>query len=467
MLAVFAGCDDSEGESTETTTAASSVETTAPATEYTSDTEIFATFEDMKANASLYKALAPCTRSTEGYYEKGDGGAATYSIVTKKPDGVFEKLADGLWACLVTEENVVPQQFGAYGDGKRNDHTAIMRAAEYAVANGVKLELPEADYFTLSSVVFENIEVISDNAKISYNGVAANTPTVELKNNVKIYGTLNLYLHDPKTSWTAERCAMLFGDYGSGVGAHNCYVESLVITGGMPGCNAVVMVGETSDITIDSIIIPNGTKYARGVCMHWGNGDDHKTVAGWSPELGEAGYSHAPDADPMTFVHDIKLGTVNVTGLKPWGLEDNDISAVALCAVYNVTIDEIIVNDSLHAAHITGADLGFEYASDEVKAVGGQKNIYIKKITGTKLRSMGLYIPGYPWYLPEKSVNTEIKVDELYLEAASSNTNSSGVYCNKVAKAEFGRVTLKGFSTAISKIECEDKVTVGTLTELD
>ena len=462
---LLTGCTLLEQEkpdaSTESTEGSGS---SAPA--YNADTQVFDSLEDLKTNVELFAQAIPCTRSTKGYHAANDGGAATYQIVNKKPSGVFEKLSDGIWAVIEADEFVVPQQFGAFGDGKRNDHTAIMRAVQYATEQNVRLELPDADYYTMNAVVLENVEVVSHNAKISYYGIQANTPTLEVRSNTRIEGNLNLYLYDPKTEWSAERCALLIGDYTTVFTVKNCYIESVTLTGGMYGCNGVVIVGDSSEIEIGSVTIPNGTKYARGVCLHWGNGEDHKAVAGFSPEMGEAGYTHVSGWDPMTHVHDVKIGKINCKGLKPGpGMEDSDISPIAICAAYNVTVDEIVVDDSCHAIHVTGADLGFEYASEEVKAIGGQKNIRIGKITGTNLRSTGVYIPANPWYLPDISVNTEVAIGEIDISAAAGYLNANyGVYLDSVGTSSVGKITAKGFKQALYVTEdSTDKVTCGEI----
>lgn len=465
VLLLLAGCTPSEQEQTDVSTE-SAVESASSAPAYTADTELFDSFEDLKANVELFRQAIPCTRSTKGYHVANDGGAATYRIVNQKPKGVFEKLADGVWAVIEADEFVTPQQFGAFGDGKRNDHTAIMRAVQYASEGGIRLELPEADYYTMNAIILENIEVKSHNAKISYNGIQANTPTLEVRSNTRVTGNLNLYLYDPKTEWSAERCALLIGDYTTVFTVKNCYIESVTLTGGMYGCNGVVIVGDSSEIEIGTVTIPNGTKYARGVCLHWGNGEDHKAVAGFSPELGGDGYMHVNGWDPMTHVHDVKIGKIDCKGLRPGpGMSDSDISPIAICAAYNVTVDEIVVDDSCHAIHITGADLGFEYASEEVKAIGGQKNIRIGKITGTNLRSTGVYIPANPWYYPDISVNTEVTIDEIYLSAAETHVNKNyGVHLDSVGTSSIGKITAIGFKQALCVTEDSvDKVTCGEI----
>lgn len=59
---------------------------------------------------------------TLGYYSANDGGEATYKITdTKSETDYQEELKSGLYATLIINEFVIPETFGAYGDGVHND----------------------------------------------------------------------------------------------------------------------------------------------------------------------------------------------------------------------------------------------------------------------------------------------------------------------------------------------------------
>jgi hypothetical protein len=146
----------------------------------------------------------------------------------------------------------------------------------------------------------------------------------------------------------------------------------------------------------------------------------------------------------MTHPRGIHLGVVNGAGFKAIpGRGDNDKAAVTICACADISVDEIIMHDSCHALCVTGADLGFEYADEETRAYG-QRNIYVKKITGTEMRSAGVLVAGYPWYIRDARVNTEIRIDECYVEAAECN-HDTGLALLGISKAEIGQITLKNF----------------------
>lgn len=454
LLLTLAGCNNQAGDTqtpTGTTGADNGGVTTAPpVTEapkptYTAETQTFETFADLKENYKLFADQAPCTRSTKGYYSVGDGGAATYSIVNKKPTGSFERIADGLWAQIaITEEltKVNPQMFGAYGDGKTNDSTALTRAINFASENNLTLELLESNYYTKQITVFDNVNVQSNNAKISYYGLTQHAPAVNMGSNVNIYGTINIFAVDNKMGNHGGRAALAFGDYGSGVGVHNCYVEHVVCTGGFPGANAVFITGDSSNITIDRVTVPAGTSYWRAVLAHWGYTKDHWVV---QDEKGNnVSYGHSENWLPTKHPHDIHLGVVELYGTKRFsGMTDYDNAGVTLSAVYNVTVDEIIVENAAHAFHMLPGDIAFEYADPEIKAIG-QSNIYVKKITATKMRSTAINFTCYTHYLPGVTSTNEVKIDEVHVTAAMLN-DSPAINVYGMTKVEIGTMTTVGF----------------------
>lgn len=90
---------------------------------------IFKTVEDMKS-ASLREGE---TCITLGYHTEDDGGGAQYlieyapALVEDKAKIHYLYTSDTLRAKFISDGTVSPEQFGAYGDGIRNDYTAIMK----------------------------------------------------------------------------------------------------------------------------------------------------------------------------------------------------------------------------------------------------------------------------------------------------------------------------------------------------
>ena len=437
LLAV--GCNTGAGGATGTTeNDTNEVETVKP-NEYTAQTQTFETFKDLKANVALYKDQAPCTRSTEGYYSAGDGGAATYNITTEKPEGISEKLTGGLYAQLAPVNGyVTPQMFGAYGNGKADDSIALLRGITFARDNGLTLTLTkDTEYYTLSTMTLENVTVRSENAKISYNGKDQNRPAIDMKDNASIYGKLRVYAVDNKMSNHGGRAGIGFGYYGSGEGAHHCYIEEVEITGGIPNGNAVIITGDSSDITIDKVVVPKGTAYGRGVLLHWGTAEDH-----WPTKPGDfsGGYSHKENYRPTTHPHDIKLGRVECYSLDFY----YDSAAVWVSAGYDVTVDEIVCDDIYMAMSSFTADIGFEYATEAEKA-HGMKNIKVGKITATNLKGPGIYLCGTHQYLNMFITHVELEIGEAYLESAPNYRHYYTMGMSGGAMLKIGKLTVKSF----------------------
>lgn len=464
FVPILAGCNmfsDSD-DSSET------VDSTEPVTEskpvYTADTETFESFIDLKANVELYASKLPCTRSTLGYYSKGDGGAGTYMLTNERPDGVFERLADGVWASLVLngEESINVKQFGAAGGGKGDDSIALNRATTFAKEKEVTLELPEGDYRTSLPTTFDNIKVISHNAKISFFGLQASTAAVYVGSNTDIRGTLNIWFVDNNpVSNHGERCGMCFGDYESGDGVYNSYVENVVITGGHENSNAVLITGDSNHIEIGKVYAPEADMFGRVVLLHWGNANDHYPLgSSWSVENG---YGHAPNWKPTKHPHDIKIGTIE--GVKVGrSVKDSKMKsegALHIAAGYNVEVGELIVNGGNTAFTVTGGDIGFDYASQEEKA-NGMCNIKVGKINATKLESMGLYIVSYTLMNPSISVDVELTVDELLAEGSAKSTYGAVLYSTE--KVDIKNATLRKFVSDALLIEKNNRtVDFGTL----
>ncbi|MBQ8345286.1 MAG: hypothetical protein IJY42_03360 [Clostridia bacterium] len=406
---------------------------------YNESTEIFDSFTDLKENCELFADRAPCTLSTLGYGKKDDGGAATYQILKEKPDGIFEKLGNGLWAVVVAEEQVVPQQFGAKGDGKTNDAVALSRAAAYAADHKVKLVLPEADYYTADSITVGSIDVYSQNAKVSFYGMALGKAAIYVESNTNIYGTLNIWTIDNGVQNHGERCALMFGKYTEETSVTHCYIENVVITGGTKHTNGVFITGDSYDITIDRIYIPEGTLVNRALLIHWGNAGDY--IVTQDPPT----YTQKSGGQPTQHPHDIHIGTIECHGLKKFeGLVDGNSSALSICGCYDIYVDEIIVSDACRALNITGADVGFYFASEELKNMTC-RNIFIDKITATELHEEAIYVLGTAGYAPITETWPEIHIKEFYAEAAADNSNTRGLNLHAVGLLEIDKLTLKGF----------------------
>ncbi len=358
-------------------------------------------------------------------------------------------------------ERVSPMQFGAVADGKTNDSAAILEAVKVAQKEGKLLVLPEGEYYVDQIIVLNNINVLSENAKILFYGMECSKPAVLMQDNVNIFGTIRIWIVDNTKDGTVNhggRCNMGFGDYDDGAGAHHCYVENVEVTGGYENQNGILMTGDTSDVLIDRVYTPNGENYGRVVLLHWGNAKDHFPIGEWSVENG---YGHVDGWKPTQFPHDIKIGLIEGENVgtaidKKYQSE----GAFHIAAGYNIEVDEIRFHNCGAAMCITGGDCGFEYGTDADKA-HKQSNIRIHKIFATKVRFAAIYHVGYMLMDKTKSVDTDVIVDELYAEASTATV---ALITYSAKHFEVKKATLKGFTNYALLVDGENRnVKIGTM----
>ena len=95
----------------------------------------FDTVADMKSAANLVNGSYA---RTLGFHTINDGGGATYYITDTGTANEMDVIAIGsLYANLVYGLEVIPEQFGAYGDGTHNDSNVFIRCLAYASSKEV------------------------------------------------------------------------------------------------------------------------------------------------------------------------------------------------------------------------------------------------------------------------------------------------------------------------------------------
>lgn len=337
------------------------------------------------------------------------------------------------------KKTLTPQMFGAVADGVTDDYKALAAAIEAASREGKTLELPEGNYRTEHYLVLDHINVQSHNATISCYDLTLNMPAIDMRNNVNIYGTLTVY-HVNSVKWThGGRAGMGFGNYETGVGAHNCYVEHVIFLGGsFLGANAVFVTGDSSDLTFGKITVPEGTEYGRAFLSHWGGTKSHNAVA---PGNASAGIWHAENADYTKHPHGVKIGTIEHLG----ATEVPELaSALALSASYDFTVDELICKNTTTAVEILGGDAAFEWAAPEVKAIG-MRGLYVKKITATGMTRRVITLCPYTGYLNFLSVKCQLTIDEADI-SVSPNCKESAVMAYCMDNVKIGKLTVRDWN---------------------
>lgn len=117
------------------------------------------------------------TVQTVGYYSANDGGGATYKITDTQSNSEYqEELENGLYATLIIEDHIIPELFGAKGDGVADDTTAIQKAIDTSHKKNLTLNLLNKTYITSNSLnIYSNLEIDGNNATIKNE---TNTPII-------------------------------------------------------------------------------------------------------------------------------------------------------------------------------------------------------------------------------------------------------------------------------------------------
>lgn len=102
-------------------------------------------FENVDAMSKSTNLVEGATVKTQGYYAKGDGGAATYKIVSAPTDFTV-KLDNGLYADPVKEGMVTPNMFGARDNVKYQPSIDSTDAFRKALAFSDHVSVPEGSY---------------------------------------------------------------------------------------------------------------------------------------------------------------------------------------------------------------------------------------------------------------------------------------------------------------------------------
>lgn len=197
----------------------------------------FDTVEDMQSATDLEVGMI-C--HTSGFHTSGDGGAAYYTISANGTANGMDVLscANSLYATLiVTEPYVMPEMFGAYGDGVHDDAAAINRMFSYG---GRFFSFSPETYKINSPIDIDTygVNIIGNGCTID-GGSAHGLRISETSHDIDISGINFLQ------SFTVGSTAL--SNYGLGIigtsttalyQAYNIRVSECSFTGGVFGINA-------------------------------------------------------------------------------------------------------------------------------------------------------------------------------------------------------------------------------------
>lgn len=153
---------------------------------------------------------------TLGYYEINDGGGAEYKIKLNT-EKYGEILNNNLIAELIIKDNVIVEQFGAYGDGEHDDTESFINAFN----SSSSIECTAGKKYELG----KNIIVLN-----KYNSYSLNLKTSQLINPTFAYN-LTDDLKDWKNAYSANYFKIFNGIIGDDFIKRTAFKDCVVLSG--------------------------------------------------------------------------------------------------------------------------------------------------------------------------------------------------------------------------------------------
>ena len=130
----------------------------------------FDSVADMKLSENLVNGSYA---QTLGYHAKNDGGAGLYYIDANgtADEASIIAIGDSLKAHLILLDEIIAEQFGAYGDDTHDDAVAIQKALDYGNTNGLPVKLIINKVYKINSTLTALSDFIMD-GQLHYTGTA-------------------------------------------------------------------------------------------------------------------------------------------------------------------------------------------------------------------------------------------------------------------------------------------------------
>jgi hypothetical protein len=256
----------------------------------------------------------------------------------------------------------------------------------------------------------DGVHINATGATINFSGTGTTTPCFRMGNNTSLIGaTINM---SNQAGGLGPRAHVLIGNYGTGVGVSNVHLSGLTITGGHDDINPIFITGDSHNVVIENIKVPDNARIGRVIEAHWGNSNNHNTTG---PTHTGGTYTKHP--------HNITIRNVECGELTYAGY---GAAVVLLSAAYNVTIENVRAKACDVGFYVFPSDFGFVYAEAEVTAIGAS-GISIRNCTFRKVRVAGVRVKGQP--LSETSARNKVRVlvENVRVEGDGVTANSVGM----------------------------------------
>lgn len=131
------------------------------------------TFDNVAEMKDATNLISGSYVQTLGYHSIDDGGGAIYYINTTgtADDASVIAIGDTLKAHIVLTDEIIAEQFGAYGDDDHNDATAIQKALDYGASVNLPVKLLINKVYKINSTLTALNDFIMD-GQLHYTGTS-------------------------------------------------------------------------------------------------------------------------------------------------------------------------------------------------------------------------------------------------------------------------------------------------------
>ncbi|MGG1954393.1 hypothetical protein [Enterobacter cloacae] len=288
--------------------------------------------------------------------------------------------------------------------------------------------------------------VISKGATINITTTNIQQGGIHPKTGTKFLGKITVNLGDTN-AYAWQRSHVRIGEYGTGAGDSDIYIEDVTLLGGHVDCNGIFITGDSFNIEFGKITVPDNAKIGRAFLAHWGGANG----------LSYDATTNTVTWDGVTYTkhpHNIRVNALNIGILSIYDTAPAfDKAGVFVSASYNIEIRNMTLVRAGYGYVASGGDFGFVYCGDAQLQLTKQKGLVLENATFQLTRARGISLTGRTttdvngqFYIPSENVNCSIKINNVTLfgERLNATNGSHQIFMQDVSDVRLDNVSVSG-----------------------
>jgi hypothetical protein len=315
---------------------------------------------------------------------------------------------------------VVAKEYGVTFDGVTDDTAALQTAATLAENGFLWLEKAASCFLTNEINIPVGCKIMGNGATLNFN-LSGNTLALVMNDNCSAFDlTANVIEVTAATGGGQNQCPIVIGDYGIGTGYSNLKMENITVHTQRSNGNGIFITGDSHNIEITNLTIPNSVTMGRPILVHWGGADSPST-----------GTTHPYNIN----IKNVKIGAQT--------LASSEQAAIFISGAYNINVDNVEIDETYRSAFtIFSGDYGFEYAPANVKPLA-LKGIKVTNVSSRISRTIGFYVNGQaPLYTGTPQYHADIIFENCSSVGDKSATVNNGISIMNVSGVTFKKCNI-------------------------